>query len=80
MLKTENGSRSTSIGPWFWVQNGAIAVEFYRSAFGALETYRLETPDGLITRLSDDEAEFWISSGSSTEDLKMPLGGDTIFK
>jgi len=35
----------TSIAPWLSVRNSAKAVEFYKSAFGAIETYRLEDPD-----------------------------------
>jgi PhnB protein len=56
----------TTINPWLTVENGAKAVEFYQAAFGAVETYRLETPDGgLVVRLSVNGAEFWLSSGSS---------------
>jgi len=58
--------------------NGVIAVEFYKSAFNAVETYRLETPDGLVVKLSVDGAEFWISDGSANEELKNPLGGNSI--
>jgi len=68
----------TSIAPWLSVNNGAIAVDFYKSAFDAIENYRLETPDGLVVKLSVDGAEFWISGGSGNEKLKTPLGGDSI--
>jgi PhnB protein len=79
MAKTENSSGLTSIAPWLTVANGAKAVAFYTSAFGALETYRLDTPDGLIVRLSVDGAEFWISGGSTNnEQANAPLGGETI--
>ena len=78
MTKTQSTSVPTSIAPWLTVQNGARAVEFYKAAFGAVESYRLETPDGLIVRLSVEGAEFWISGGSNIEDLKKPLGGETI--
>ena len=78
MTKTENTSLPTSIAPWLSVQNSSKAVEFYKSAFGAIETYRLETPDGLIVKLSVDGAEFWISGGAGNEDLKKPLGGESI--
>lgn len=54
----------TSIAPWLTVQNGESAVQFYKTAFDAVEMYRLETPDGLIVRLSVNGAEFWISGGS----------------
>lgn len=31
-----------TIAPWLTVPDGARAVEFYTSAFGAVETYRFE--------------------------------------
>ena len=78
MTNAENPSIRTSIAPWLSVQNGPTAVEFYKTAFGATETYRLETPDGIIVKLSIGEAEFWISGGSTNGDLKSVLGGDSI--
>jgi PhnB protein len=55
----------TSIAPWLSVGNGARAVEFYKSAFGATEVYHIESPDGaVVSRLSVDGAEFWISGES----------------
>ena len=36
----------TSIAPWLSVRNSAKAIEFYKAAFGAVETYHLEDPDG----------------------------------
>lgn len=66
----------TSIAPWLTVPGGAKAVEFYKSAFGAIETYRLEAPDGaLIARLSIDGAEFWMSEGSKDDINSLPGGG-----
>ena len=59
----------TSIAPWLTVKNILKAVEFYKSAFGAFEVYRLEEPDGIlqVARLSVDGAEFWLSEGSLDE-------------
>jgi PhnB protein len=54
-----------SIAPWLSVRNGAQAVDFYKSAFGATEVYRLEDPGGgVVARLSVDGAEFWLSGES----------------
>jgi PhnB protein len=51
-----------SIAPWLSVRNGAQAVDFYKSAFGATEVYRLEVPGGgVVAKLSVDGAEFWLS-------------------
>jgi PhnB protein len=47
------------------VRNGARAVEFYKSAFGATEVFRIESPDGaVVARLSVEGAEFWLADES----------------
>ena len=71
-------SIQTTIAPWLTVQNGEKAVGFYKTAFDAIETYRLETPDGLIVKLSVKGAEFWISGGSENSPDAQPLGGGLI--
>ena len=48
-----------SIAPWLSVPNGGRAVDFYKSAFGATEAYRMDMPGGgLVARLSVQGAEF----------------------
>src|SRR5947209_14123238 len=55
-------SFACSIAPWLSVRNGAQAVDFYKSAFGASEVYHLEDPGGgIVAKLSVDGAEFWVS-------------------
>jgi len=62
----ENATVSTSIAPWLSVRNSVKAVDFYKLAFGAIEAYRLDIPDGtVVARLSVDGAEFWLSEESS---------------
>lgn len=40
-------------------------MEFYKSAFGATEVYRLDGGNkGVVARLSVDGAEFWVSDES----------------
>jgi PhnB protein len=71
----------TSISPWLSVANAQDAVDFYKKAFDALETYRLETPDGgLVSRLSVDGAEFWLSGESADKSNTniQSLGGGSI--
>ena len=69
----------TSIAPWLSVRNGAKAVDFYKTAFGAIETYRLEAPDGgLVVRLSVNGAEFWVSDGSPDSRGPESLGGGSV--
>ena len=77
----KNPRISTSIAPWLSVSNGSKAVNFYKAAFGAKETYRLEMPDGgLVVKFSIDGAEFWLSADSSDKDgaTLAPLGGDNL--
>lgn len=37
-----------SITPYLHVNDGAKAIAFYKQAFGALEVYRLDMPDGSV--------------------------------
>lgn len=63
------------------VRNGAGAVEFYKSAFGAIEIYRVEAPDGaVVSRLSVEGAEFWVTDESPEHASFSPetLGGGTV--
>jgi PhnB protein len=83
-LDLENGYKKNdiyfmipnSLAPWLTVADGARAFEFYTAAFGAVETYRLEAPDGsLILRLSVGDAGFWVSGGPVVPES--PTGPDT---
>jgi PhnB protein len=70
-----------SIAPWLSVRNGAQAVDFYKSAFGATEVYRLEVPGGgVVARLSVDGAEFWLSAESPEHGdfSRESLGGGSV--
>jgi PhnB protein len=69
-------NRKSSIEPWLTLNNGEQALEFYKSAFSAIETYRLQDPNGgLVVRLSVNGAGFWISSETkSYNKLKDHLG------
>src|SRR5256886_15732733 len=72
---------TTSVAPMLSVRNGARAVEFYKSAFGATEVYRVEAPDGsVVSRLSVDGAEFWLADESPEHANYSPesLGGGTV--
>jgi PhnB protein len=70
---------STSIAPWLSVRNSAKAVKFYKSAFGAVETYRVEDPDGnAVLKLSVKGAEFWLSDSTSDDTSPEMLGGGSI--
>jgi PhnB protein len=52
---------STSIKPFLTVNNARKAVEFYISAFGAIETKRYEMPDEKISSVIEiEKAEFYV--------------------
>jgi len=58
-----------SIAPWLSVRNGARAVEFYKAAFGAVESDRLADSTGaVVAKLSVGGAVFWVS-GESPENV-----------
>jgi len=74
-------SIACSVAPMLSVRNGARAVAFYKSAFGAIEVYRVEGPGGsVVARLSIDRAEFWLSDESPEHGNFSPetLGGGSI--
>jgi PhnB protein len=70
-----------TIAPFLSVRDGSRAVEFYKSAFGATEIFRLDAPDGaVVARLFVDGAEFWLSDESPEHGNFSPesLGGGTV--
>jgi|SRR3954447_18660605 PhnB protein len=80
-----NAGRGTvvgcSIAAMLSVRNGARAVEFYQSAFDAMEVFRVEAPDGaVVSRLSVGGAEFWVADESPEHANFSPesLGGGTV--
>jgi PhnB protein len=50
----------TSLRPYLIVDGAAAAIDFYREAFGAVETFRLDMPDGRVghAELEIDGAAF----------------------
>ena len=56
-------------------------MEFYKSAYAAIEVYRVEDPGGaVVSRLSVDGAEFWVADESPDHANFSPesLGGGTV--
>jgi PhnB protein len=71
---------ASSIAPMLSVRHGAEALAFYKAAFGAIETFKLESPDGaVVARLAVDGAEFWVADESPTHANFSPqsLNGST---
>jgi PhnB protein len=74
-------SISSSIAPWLNVRGGKRAIEFYKSAFGAVEVYHIEDPAGNpVSRLSVGGAEFWLSDESPERKHFSPesIGGCSV--
>jgi PhnB protein len=76
---SNNQTIATSVAPWLSVRSSVKAVEFYKAAFGAIETYRLEDPDGnAVVKLSINGAEFWLSDSPPDNSTPETLGGGSI--
>jgi PhnB protein len=71
----------TTIAPMLSVRGGKQAVDFYQTAFGMTESFRVEDPGGaVVSRLIVDGAEIWISDESPEHGNFSPdsLGGGTV--
>jgi PhnB protein len=78
---TTPASLRNTIAPWLSVRGSAKAVEFYKSAFGAIEAYRMEDPGGsVVAKLSVEGAEFWVGDESPEHSNFSPesLGGCSV--
>lgn len=74
-------STNISIAPMLSVRNGAQAVDFYKAAFGAIDIFRMDDPDGaVVAHLSIEGAEFWLSDESPEHGNFSPesLGGGSV--
>ena len=62
------------------VRNGAGAVEFYKTAFGCTELFRIEAPDGaVVAQLAIGQSNFWVADESPEHSNFSPesLNGST---
>lgn len=79
---TDPDGPPTSILPQLSVRRGRAAVEFYKSAFGAIEDYRVGGTDqneAVVAQLSVGGASFWVADESPAHQNFSPesLGGAT---
>jgi PhnB protein len=76
-----NPDSHTAIAPMLSVRRGKSAVEFYKAAFGAVESFRVENDRGeVVARMAVGAAEFWVAD-ESPEHLNFSpesLGGGTV--
>jgi PhnB protein len=77
---TKSAAVRTTIAPWLSVRDGARAVEFYKSAFGATEVFRMDEGGSVVARLSVESAEFWVGDESPEHNNFSPqtLGGSSV--
>jgi PhnB protein len=76
-----NSVPKTSIAPMLSVRRGAMAIEFYKQAFGAGELFRIDDASGaVVARLSVGGAEFWVADESPENKNFSPetLDGGTV--
>jgi PhnB protein len=76
----DSQSQRAKIEPMLSVRNGAKAVEFYRSAFGAEVLFLLDDGGSVVAQLAVGGAVFW-GADESPEHLNFSpetLGGGTI--
>jgi len=77
----KTGPIACTIAPWLSVRNSRLALEFYKSAFGAIEVFLLDGQEkGIVARLSIDGAEFWMSDESPENGNFSPasIGGSSV--
>ncbi len=73
-----------TLTPHLVVSNAAEAIEFYRKAFGALELFRMPTPDGKLimhAELQIGESRFMLCDempGSETHRAPTSIGGSAV--
>jgi PhnB protein len=71
---------SMTLAPMLSVRRGAKAVEFYKTAFGAREVFKIEAPDGaVVAQLAVGTAKFWVADESPAHKNFSPetLNGST---
>ncbi len=70
----------TTLAPWLSVRNGPSAVDFYKSAFGATEVFRMDEGGSVVARLSVEGAEFWLADESPENFNFSPqtIGGSSV--
>ena len=71
----------TTIAPFLSVRRGAEAVAFYAAAFGAIELFKIESPEGdVVAQLAVEGAAFWVSDESPEHGNFSPetLNGGTV--
>jgi PhnB protein len=77
------GEHRTSLLPQLAVRRGRAAVEFYKTAFGAVEEYRVggtDANEAVVAQLRIGSASFWVADESPPHANFSPetVGGGTV--
>ena len=79
---TDTTTVTTTLAPYLIVADGAAALAFYREAFGAEESFRLDMPDGRIghAEMRIGASEFALADEYPEEGIVGPatLGGTSV--
>ncbi len=78
---TGKPERPFTLAPLLAVNAGSSAVEFYKTAFGAVELFRTENEGGAVTaQLRVGDSEFWVVDEAPEHQNFSPstLGGTTV--
>ena len=70
-----------AVVPMLSVRNGANAITFYKTAFGAIEEFRIDNDRGeVVAQLSVGGADFWLADESPQHFNFSPesLGGGSV--
>ncbi len=81
VVENNTETPKTSIAPLLNVRRGAAAIDFYKTAFGATELFRVTSEGGdVVARLSIEGAEFWLADESPSHDNFSPetTNGSTV--
>ena len=70
-----------TVAPLLNVRRGVEAIEFYKTAFGAVEIFRTKSPDGaVVAQLFIGDCAFWLADEAPEHQNFSPenLGGSTV--
>ena len=65
-------SERPSLSPMLSVRNGAKAIDFYKTAFGATEIFRVDDGDAVVAQLSAGRSNFWLADESPEHKNSVP--------
>jgi PhnB protein len=69
-----------SVTPYLIIRGAAKAIDFYKTAFGAVELFRLDSPDGTIghAEIRIDNSPVMLADGMDSYPDPLTLGGSAV--